>query len=227
MSRKVKNDDAAELEPAQDVPDEARVGAADDAGAAGAGPAGETGAVDAAAGDEIAADAPAAGEVPGAADADADAADGAQPEAEKTAEDVDHRHEPADYEIAALAAYAAAQNVFTPPNWQDWKVPEGLLECAAAFVRGNPEVEAAVIPVELKLKGFRPDSPVPPRELAAWTVFSAALKALDAMRAIEAAEAEAQARAGDPGSTIAAPRDRLSFVPADAGLRPTGFSPSR
>lgn len=128
---------------------------------------------------------------------------------------------------SVLTAYAAAQSVFTPPEPEDFDMPEGMLECAAAFVRDNPDVEAAVIPVQLKLKGFRPDVPVPPRELAAWTVFRAALKALDTMQATEAAEAGADARAREEGSTIAAPRDRLSFVPADPAMQPTGFSPSR
>lgn len=100
MSKKVKKDDAAELERAQNVPDEARADAVVDASAAGAGQADEAEAGDAAGGDEKPADAAAAGEVPGAADADAHAANDAQPEAAGEAEaELDHVHVPADYEM--------------------------------------------------------------------------------------------------------------------------------
>lgn len=133
----------------------------------------------------------------------------------------------AGVDLLALTAYAAAQSVFTPPEPEDWRFPEGMLECAAAFVRENPDVEAAVLPVQLKLKGFRPDVPVEARELAAWTVFRAALLALDTMRAAELAEAQAAAAGAEGPARVAVPRDRLSFVPHDQALSPTGFSPSR
>lgn len=100
------------------------------------------------------------------------------------------------------------------------------IQCAADFVRSNPEVHAGVIPVHLNLAGYRHDAPVEPRELAAWQVFCTAIQAIDNARAIEKAAYEA-AEAGDVKQQISAPRDRLAFIPDGAALQPSGFAPSR
>lgn len=115
MSRKGKKDDAPELEPAANAPDAAGAGPADDAGAAGAGQAATAETGDAAAGDEKPPFAALAGEVPGAADADADAADAVQPETAGEAEgEIEHRHEPAPYDgFAAIIAVEFGETAFT------------------------------------------------------------------------------------------------------------------
>lgn len=127
----------------------------------------------------------------------------------------------------ALAAYAAGYIVLSGSVPENFELPAGFLECAAGFVRDNPDVDAAVIPVHLKLKGFRTDIPIQPREVACWTVFRAALKAIETCNATEKAELEAIERAAEAKRQPSGSRDRLSFVPQDRAFSPTGFTPSR
>lgn len=141
--------------------------------------------------------------------------------------------------VDVLAAAAAAAMVFGTHEHDNTALPVsryGYLHatvirdaalCAAEFVRTYPDVEAAVIPVHLKIKGFRRDEPVSPRELAAWTVFRASLLALDTMRTTEAAEKAAGERAARPKPRPAAPRDGLSFIPQDQAFTPSALTPGR
>ena len=229
---KQKKDDAAELEPAQNVPDEAGAGAADDAGAAGAGQASEAEAGDAAAGDEVAADAAPAGEVPGAADADAHAADGAQPEAADEAEaPIEQTDAPRNrIDINVLAACSAASLAFgtteedttaLPRFAVDWLGARGgdhvqaAALCAGAFLRRDTAmlVQPETLVIHLRRSGF-PDVPEATGRVAvAWKVFAFALAELDAL---DRAEAEAaQKRAEAATGPRAARREELAMVPAD------------